>query len=85
MEYNGKYQVRTKIVVEDHKLKQLRPFNYLELYYFQDDICGHKLKLQRYQKMCGSIARTMKTTRREIKIKFYKVMTIRTLLNGYER
>lgn len=85
MAFQGKYSVRTKIVLNDTPLEQVTSFKYLgtQLTYKHDSDCKYKLPI--FQQLCGTINRNLKNkARKETQIKFYKVMAVPSLLFGSE-
>jgi hypothetical protein len=85
MAFLGAYPVRTKITIHNHQIEQVSHFNYLGCdvsYKADNDI---KMKLHKYQYICGTIHRTLTNkTRKDTMLKFYKTMATPVLLYGCE-
>lgn len=85
MAFKGKNPVRSKILVNGNILEQVSHFNYLGCdisFKYEKDI---EKKVNRFQMICGTIGRTLgRKTRKEIQMKFYKVMAVPTLIYGSE-
>lgn len=85
MAFRGKYPIRTKIIIDDKVIEQVKHFNYLGCditYEYSNDM---KTKLQRFQHTCGTINKYLRNkTRKETLLKFYKVMAVPQLLYGCE-
>ena len=85
MTFKGLEPVRTKIVIENKCIEQISQFDYLGNSVSYDRDYDVDKKLQKFQRICGTISRTLKNkTRRETKIKFYKVMAKPVLSYGSE-
>ncbi|KAJ4446628.1 hypothetical protein ANN_13325 [Periplaneta americana] len=85
MAFQGKFSVRTKIVLNDTPLEQVTRFKYLgtQLTYKHESDCKYKLPI--FQQLCGTINRNLKNkARKETQIKFYKVIAVPSLLFGSE-
>lgn len=85
MAFQGPEPIRTKIVVNNKPVEQVKHFNYLgnDISYDRDKDINNKL--HKYQIMCGIINRTLKNkVRTETKMKFYKVVAAPVLLYGSE-
>jgi uncharacterized GH25 family protein len=81
----GKWQVRSKLILDSQPTEQVSKFNYLGCQLScQDEVdVNHKLEIFNY--MCGTIKRTLKNkTRTEKHITFYKVMAVSAGLYGSE-
>jgi hypothetical protein len=85
MALEGKYPVRSKIMIKNKIIEQVKNFNYLGCdisYNYDDDLQN---KLHKFQYMCSTIKRTqIHKTRKDTLLKFYKVMAVPVLLYGYE-
>lgn len=85
MAFLGSNPIRTKIVIEDQVLEQVSHFQYLGCDITYDEDKDIKNKVNTFQRICGTIRRTLKNkTRKETQIKFYKVMAVPTVLYGSE-
>jgi hypothetical protein len=66
-------------------IEQVRDFNYLGCntsYYERKEVNN---KVNKFQRMCGTISRTLKgKTQFSIQMKFYKVMAVPVLMYGSE-
>lgn len=82
--FRGPETIRAKIVVEDKILEQINCFNYLgcNVSYIKNE--DMRNKINKFNQMCGTIKRNLKNTRKETKLKFYKVMAVPVLLYGSE-
>ena len=80
-----KEHTRTKMVINGKTIEQVRDFNYLGC---NVSYCERKVnnnKVNKFQRMCGSINRTLKgKTQLSTQIKFYKVMAFPVLMYGSE-
>jgi hypothetical protein len=85
MAFEGKHPRRSKIVIDNKIMEHVSHFNYLGCdvsYNYDADL---RIKLNKFQYMCGTIKRTLTNkTRKDTQLKFYKVMVVPTLLYGYE-
>lgn len=82
--FRGADTIRAKIVLEGKPIEQIHCFNYLGYnisYTKNEDIQN---KINKFSYVCGVINRSLKNTRKETKIKFYKVMAAPMLLYGSE-
>ena len=83
--FQGKEHVRTKIVLNTKTIQQVRDFNYLGC---NMSYCARKKannKVNKFQRMCGTIGRTLKwKTQLSTYIKFSKVMAVPVLMYGSE-
>jgi hypothetical protein len=84
--FQGKYPVRSKIILNNKSIiEQVSNFNYLGCnvtYKYVEDLND---KLNKFQNVCGVIARTVKKkTRKETDLKLYKIMAVPVLLYGSE-
>ena len=85
MAFKGKWPVRSKIVLCDQTLEQVRHFKYLgcDISYDMDDDVSEKLA--RFSAVCGAIRRTIgKKTRQDTQMKFYRTMAIPLIAYGSE-
>ena len=77
--------MRTKIVINGKIIEQMRDFNYLGC---NISYCERKevnIKVNKFQRMCGTISRSLKgKTQLSTQIKFYKVMAVSVLMYGSE-
>lgn len=81
----GDDHIRAKIIINDKTLEQISNFNYLGYNIsYTNNNSDIKTKLSKFQYLCGTIRRTLKGTRRDTLLKFYKVMAMPTLLYGCE-
>jgi hypothetical protein len=82
---HGKYPIRTKILIYNETIEQVSYFNYLgcdATYEINNDIQN---KLNKCRQIYGIIVKTLKgKARKEMQIKFYKMMGVPTLLYGSE-
>ena len=77
--------MRTKIVMNGKKIEQVRDFYYpgCNISYCERREVNNKLN--KSQRMCGTISRTLKgNTQLTIQIKFYCVMAVRVMMYGSE-
>lgn len=85
MAFQGRYPIRSKIVVNNKTVEQIQHFTFLGAdisFYGEIDI---NKKIERFNQMNGTIRRTLSSkVRRDTLIKFYKVMSIPTCLYGSE-
>lgn len=85
MAFHGKYPIRSKIIINEKPIEQVSHFCYLgtDISYNKDrDI---EIKIQRFEHICGTINRTLSNkTRKDTKIKLYKVMATPILMYGSE-
>lgn len=85
MAFIGKYQIRSKIILNNMILEQVRHFNYLGCDISFDEERDLKQKVHKFQSICGTIKRTLKNkTRRDTVLKFYKTMAVPVLAYGAE-
>lgn len=85
MAFRGLEPIRTKIAIENKCIEQINKFNYLGNSISYDKECDVDNKLQKFQRICGTINQALKNkARRETKMKFYKVMAEPTLSYGSE-
>jgi hypothetical protein len=75
MAFQGKNHVRCKIVIHNKIIEQVSSFKYLGFnvsYCLKEDI---NIKLNKFQRMCGTTRRTMRQkTLQRTQLKFYKIM-----------
>jgi hypothetical protein len=85
MAFRGKDPIRSKITLDNNPIiEQLSDFNYLGCdvtYKYDEDL---NKKMNKCQSICGVISRTLKKSKKETNLKFYKVMAIPVLLYGCE-
>lgn len=82
--FKGPDTLRAKIILDGKPIEQVNNFNYLGCnisYFKKEDLFN---KLSKFNFICGTIKRSLKYTRRETKLKFYKVMAVPILLYGSE-
>jgi hypothetical protein len=85
MTFNGKYPVRTKIVIEDKTLEQVNHFKYISYDATFLEETDTDANIKKFQNICGTIGRTLKgKTLKDTQIKFCQVMAVSTLLYGSE-
>ena len=85
MAFEGKYPIRSKIVLNDEILEQVNSFNYLGCLISYDQEKDVERKLNKFQHMCGTIHRTLRNkTRKDTMIRFYKVLAVPLLTYGSE-
>jgi len=81
----GTYHLRTKIIINDKTLEQVRQFTYLGCsisYQFSNDV---EFKLAKFLQLIGTIKRTIfKKARTEINLKIYNTIVLPTFLYGSE-
>ena len=84
MVFKGKHLVRSKIEIDGSILEKVKQFNYLgcELSLGGEPDCD--IKINRFQRICGTIRKHLKKTRTDTQMKFYKVVARPTLLYGSE-
>jgi hypothetical protein len=79
----GKDTIIIKNVIDERILDQVLNFNYLGYNMALNREMYINVKLQRFQQICGTIKRTLaRKVRKEILLRFYKIMAITTLLYG---
>ncbi|XP_039280957.1 uncharacterized protein LOC120350635 [Nilaparvata lugens] len=85
MAFKGKWPVRSKIVLENQILEQVKCFNYLACrisFDREDDVSE---KLTKFSAVCGAIRRTIgKKTRQATQMKFYRLMAVPIIAYGSE-
>ena len=72
MAYKGKHLVRSKIEIEGSILEQVKQFNYLGCELSLDGEPDFVIKINRFQRICGSIRKHLKKPRTDTQMKFYK-------------
>jgi hypothetical protein len=85
MEFKGKLNVRSKIVLENTTLEQVQQFKYLgcETSFIQERYVNNKI--QKIQMVCVTISRTLTNeTQKDTLMKFYKTMAVPVLSYGSE-
>lgn len=83
--FQGKTQVRCKILINDNIVEQVRDFKYLGCEIGNTRELDQQRKLQNFNQICGTIKRTLlNKTRKETILKFYKVLAVPSLLYGSE-
>jgi hypothetical protein len=81
----GKDPVRIKILINERILEQVLNFNSLGSNMGLNREIDINVKPQRFQQLCGTIKRTLAGKVRKLTLlRFYKIMTIPTLLYGSE-
>lgn len=85
MAFQGTRPIRSKIVLENKVIQQLKHFSYLGCdisYDYDEDINN---KVSKFQGICGTINRTLRNkVRKETQLKFYKVLAVPVILYGSE-
>jgi hypothetical protein len=84
MAFQRKHPVRITIIINDLVLEQVSFFKFLacDLSFDYDDDLNNRLS--RFQNMCATIRRTLKhRARKNVLLKFYKKVAMRTLFYGY--
>lgn len=85
MAHKGKHPVRSKVVIENKILEQVSYFDYLGCNVSYDRDKDIENKLNKFQLICGTINRTLQNkTRKDTKLKFYKIMAVPVLMFGSE-
>ena len=79
-----KHMVCSKIEIDRSILEQVKKFNYLGCELSLDCEQDFDKKINRFQRICGTIRKHLKKTRTETHMKFYKVVARPTLLYGGE-
>ncbi|KAJ4450851.1 hypothetical protein ANN_02282 [Periplaneta americana] len=83
--FQGKTQIRCKVLIDDNIVEQVRDFKYLGCEIGNTRGLDQQRKLQNFNQICGSIKRTLlNKTRKETILKFYKVLAVPSLLYGSE-
>jgi hypothetical protein len=85
MAFKGKFPVRSKINIDNCPLEQVRHFDYLGCGVTYDQDKDVNNKLHKFQNICGTIRRNLKTkTRKFTQLKCYKTMAVPVLMYGSE-
>jgi hypothetical protein len=72
-----KYQIRSKIILNNKTIEQVQSFNYLgcDISFSYNKNLSQKVYI--FQYACGTIKRTLRNkTRKDTMLKFYKVMAV---------
>jgi hypothetical protein len=83
MAFLGKYQIKSKIVIKDDIIEQVRHFNYLgcDISYEKDNDVDNKLA--KFRNVCGTIHKYPKhKTRKDTRLKFYKTTAVPILIHS---
>jgi hypothetical protein len=85
MAFQGENHIRCKIVVNNRTIEQVSSFKYLGFnvsYCLKEDI---NMKLNKFQRMCGTIRRTLRQkTLNSTQLKFYKIKAVSMLTYASE-
>lgn len=85
MAFEGKYPIRSKIVLANEIIEQVNGFKYLGCWISYEQERDIEYKLNQFRHICGTIQRTLRNkTRKDTIIKFYKVLAVPLLLYGSE-
>ena len=85
MAHHGKFPTRSKIVIDNKLIERTNHFNYLGCDITYDRDKDIENKINKFQSICGTINRTLQNkTRKDTKLKFYKVMAVPVLMYGSE-
>jgi hypothetical protein len=85
MTFLGKYEIRSKIVIKDDIIEQMRHFNYLccDISYEKGNDIDNKLA--KFRNVCGTVHKYLKhKTRKDTHLKFYKTIAVPILIYGSE-
>lgn len=85
MAFQGRFPIRSKIVVNEQSIEQVSHFCYLgsDISYGKDN--DIETKLHRFTHICGTINRTLNNkTRKDTRVKLYKTMATPVLMYGSE-
>ena len=74
--------MHSKIEIDGSILEQLKQFNYLGCKMSLDGEPDFDKKINRFQRICGTIRKYLKKTRTDTQMKFYTVIARPTLLYG---
>ena len=74
----------SKIEIDGSILEQVKQLNYLRCELSLDSEPGFDKKINRFQRLCGTVRKHLKKTRTDTQMKFYKVVARPTLLYGRE-
>ena len=80
MAFKGKHLVRSKIEIDGSILEQVKQFSYLGCELSLDGQQDFDKKINRFQRICGTIRKHLKKTRTDTQMKFYKLIARPTLL-----
>ena len=84
MAFNGKHLMRSKIEIDESVLEQVKHFNYLGCELSLDSEPDFDKKINRFQRICGTIRKRLKKTRTYTHLKFDKVVARPILHYGSE-
>lgn len=85
MAFVGADTIRSKIVINDEVIEQIRHFKYLGCDLTYDFSIDVEQKLNKFSRVCGTISRHLKhKTRKDTQLKFYKTIAVPTLTYGSE-
>lgn len=84
VEFQEKYPVRTKIIIENKIIEQVQYFNYLASYIAFNEDKDINFKLHRHKQICGTINKTSRHICTDKQMKFNKVMTVPIFMYGRE-
>ena len=84
MAFRGKHSVRSKIEIDGSMLEKIKQFNYLGCELSLDGERDFDKKINRFQRICGTIRKHLKKTRTDTQMKFHKVVARPTLIYGSE-
>ena len=70
MAFKGKHLVHSKIEIDGSILEQVKQFNYLGWELSLDGEPDFDKKINRFQRICGTIRKHLKKTRTDTQIKF---------------
>ena len=85
MAFQGKWPLRSKIVIDNVIMEQVNNFKYLGCEVSFDREHDIPQKIAKFNLICGTIHRTLKgKARKETEIKFYKTMAIPLMTYGSE-
>jgi hypothetical protein len=79
------YYIRSKIVIKDDIIEQVRHFNYLscDISYERDNDSDNKLA--KFRNVCGTVHKYLTHgTRKDTRLKFYKTIAVPILMYGSE-
>jgi len=80
MAFKGKHLACSKIEINGSILEQVKQFNYLGCKLSLDGEPYFDKKINRFQRICGTIRKHLKKTRTDTQMKFYKLIARPTLL-----
>lgn len=85
MAFQGKDPIRCKISLEGRTVEKVSVFKYLGTQISYEEDSEIEEKLSKFQRICGTIARTLKNrARKETQLKFYKTVAAPALTYGSE-